>query len=136
MIYLQTISLQTDDESVVNITRSGTTFTATRKNGTTFTFTQQDNNTNTVYVCQNASASVSALSADGWKSITVNVPAKSGYTPFLILYGGTGSYSAQACSAPARIISSTGNQSFIIHNCSGMAVNAYNVTFVIMYRSN
>lgn len=30
---------------VVNITRSGTTFTATRKDGTTFTFTQQDNNT-------------------------------------------------------------------------------------------
>lgn len=31
--------------SIVNITRSGTTFTATRGNGTTFTFTQQDNNT-------------------------------------------------------------------------------------------
>lgn len=29
--------------AVTNITRSGTTFTATRANGTTFTFTQQDN---------------------------------------------------------------------------------------------
>ena len=32
-------------DAVVNITRSGTTFTATRADGTTFTFTQQDNNT-------------------------------------------------------------------------------------------
>lgn len=32
-------------EAVKTITRSGTTFTATRADGTTFTFTQQDNNT-------------------------------------------------------------------------------------------
>lgn len=31
--------------AIKNITRSGTTFTATRQNGTTFTFDQQDNNT-------------------------------------------------------------------------------------------
>ena len=31
--------------AIVSITRSGTTFTATRADGTTFTFTQQDNNT-------------------------------------------------------------------------------------------
>jgi hypothetical protein len=30
---------------IVNISRSGTTFTATRLDGSTFTFTQQDNNT-------------------------------------------------------------------------------------------
>ena len=30
---------------ISDITRSGTTFTATRLDGTTFTFTQQDNNT-------------------------------------------------------------------------------------------
>lgn len=33
------------DESIKTITRSGTTFTATRADGTTFTFDQQDNNT-------------------------------------------------------------------------------------------
>lgn len=33
----------TKDETVKSITRSGTTFTATRADGTTFTFTQQDN---------------------------------------------------------------------------------------------
>lgn len=32
-------------EAVKSITRSGTTFTATKADGTTFTFTQQDNNT-------------------------------------------------------------------------------------------
>lgn len=32
-------------EAITNITRSGTTFTATKIDGTTFTFTQQDNNT-------------------------------------------------------------------------------------------
>lgn len=32
-------------DAVINITRSGTTFTATRADGTTFTFTQQDNDT-------------------------------------------------------------------------------------------
>lgn len=31
--------------AITNITRSGTTFTATKADGTTFTFTQQDNNT-------------------------------------------------------------------------------------------
>lgn len=32
-------------QGITNITRNGTTFTATRADGTTFTFTQQDNNT-------------------------------------------------------------------------------------------
>ena len=35
----------TKSETITNITRSGTTFTATRADNTTFTFTQQDNNT-------------------------------------------------------------------------------------------
>lgn len=35
------------DNGIVNITRNGLTFTATRQDGTTFTFTQQDNNTTT-----------------------------------------------------------------------------------------
>lgn len=34
-----------DSSAVANITRSGTTFTATKRDGTTFTFTQQDNDT-------------------------------------------------------------------------------------------
>ena len=34
-----------DNQAIASITRSGTTFTATRRDGTSFTFTQQDNNT-------------------------------------------------------------------------------------------
>lgn len=34
-----------DDQAIASITRSGTTFTATRRDGTSFTFTQRDNNT-------------------------------------------------------------------------------------------
>lgn len=34
-----------DNSAIASITRSGTTFTATRRDGTTFTFNQQDNNT-------------------------------------------------------------------------------------------
>lgn len=34
-----------DGQSIINISRNGTIFTATRVDGTTFTFTQQDNNT-------------------------------------------------------------------------------------------
>lgn len=42
----QDISGKADKSSAIsNITRSGTTFTATRADGTSFTFTQQDNNT-------------------------------------------------------------------------------------------
>ena len=37
--------VDTNDNPIINITRSGTTFTATRASGSTFTFTQQDNNT-------------------------------------------------------------------------------------------
>lgn len=39
-----TTYLLKDKKAIENITRSGTTFTATRRDGTTFTFTQQDNN--------------------------------------------------------------------------------------------
>jgi hypothetical protein len=36
-----------DASAIANITRSGTTFTATKRDGSTFTFTQQDNNDDT-----------------------------------------------------------------------------------------
>lgn len=39
------VSYARADHAIDKITRSGTTFTATRADGTTFTFTQQDNNT-------------------------------------------------------------------------------------------
>ena len=47
-------------KAIKNITRSGTTFTATALDGTTFTFTQQDNNTTYGVATQKANGLMSA----------------------------------------------------------------------------
>lgn len=65
-------SFACDRTAITNITRSGTTFTATRANGTTFTFTQQDNDTNTWRPVQNNLTSTSttdSLSAAQGKAL-------------------------------------------------------------------
>lgn len=55
--------------AIRNITRSGTTFTATKMDGTTFTFTQQDNNT--TYSANNGvSLSGTTFSNSGVRSIS------------------------------------------------------------------
>lgn len=46
--------------AITNITRSGTTFTATKADGSTFTFTQQDNNTWTAFKGATSSAAGTA----------------------------------------------------------------------------
>ena len=43
-----TTTIGSSAAAIKNITRSGTTFTATRQDGSTFTFTQQDSNTDTL----------------------------------------------------------------------------------------
>lgn len=71
------------DQAISNITRSGTTFTATRANGTTFTFTQQDNDTNTWRGIQNNLTSTSttdSLSAAMGKKLQDEKVAKAGDT--------------------------------------------------------
>lgn len=55
--------------AVKNITRSGTTFTATKNNGGTFTFTQQDNNT----TYSNATTSTAGLMSSSDKSRVNNI---------------------------------------------------------------
>lgn len=74
--------------AISNITRSGTTFTATRANGTTFTFTQQDTNTNTVTTLASAYyyPTISSIAANSYANgeITANstniTTIPSGYT--------------------------------------------------------
>ena len=57
-------------DAVVNITRNGTTFTATRADGTTFTFNQQDNDTK--YGLSISGHTVSLV--EGGTTVSVTVP--------------------------------------------------------------
>lgn len=66
------------DETVKTITRSGTTFTATRADGTTFTFTQQDNNTwnaNAKDTAGYVAAPTSSNANKVWKTDSTGAPA-------------------------------------------------------------
>ena len=65
-------------QAITGISRSGTTFTATRANGTTFTFTQQDNNT--TYSFSNSAPTLawnttSTVGVVGGTALTVKMPA-------------------------------------------------------------
>lgn len=65
-------------EAIKNITRSGTTFTATRCDGTTFTFTQQDNNTTYSFSDKNVTlawGTKSTIATVGGTDIHVTMPA-------------------------------------------------------------
>lgn len=70
------------DRAIKSITRSGTTFTATRYNGSTFTFTQQDNDTDRVYQ-KTFSWNIPANSS-WWVTGSFSV-AVSGWTPIGVL---------------------------------------------------
>lgn len=69
-------------DSIKNITRSGTTFTATRADGTEFQFTQQDNNT------WNAMKGATA-SANGTVGYVNAVPPQDGYNTKYLRADGT-----------------------------------------------
>lgn len=65
VVYNKTLLSTVVGGSIKNITRNGTTFTATKNDGTTFTFTQQDNDTDTkpngVVLYNNASGSTGSI---------------------------------------------------------------------------
>ena len=80
-------------EAIKNITRSGTTFTATRCDGTTFTFTQQDNNTWRGYQTKSYSYAYSGLAGGERLNVTgtnLGISTPSGYTPVAITKVTTG----------------------------------------------
>lgn len=80
-------------KAIKNITRNGTTFTATCCDGTTFTFTQQDNNTNTWRGYQvkqyQTSYTVAANSGKALTGSNFGVSTPSGYSPVAIAYFNT-----------------------------------------------
>ena len=75
-------------DAIKNITRSGTTFTATKADGTTFTFTQQDNNT--TYTPATTSAQGLMSAADKTKLNGIATGAKSVMVRSYDLEKGTG----------------------------------------------
>lgn len=65
--------------AIKNITRSGTTFTATRLDGTTFTFTQQDNNTTYSNATSSAAGLMSAADKEKLDGINIAVVTQAQY---------------------------------------------------------
>ena len=80
-------------EAISNITRSGTTFTATKADGTTFTFTQQDNNTTYTFATGDSNGQIKITPSGGTaQNVSVKGLAAAAYigTPVSIANGGTG----------------------------------------------
>lgn len=73
-----TTYLLKDKKAIENISRDGTTFTATRRDGTTFTFTQQDNNT--IYTFASGTNGSFSVTPSGGSAQTISVgkPATAG----------------------------------------------------------
>ena len=67
-----TITPAIKTEAIKNITRSGTTFTATRCDDTTFTFTQQDNNTVPAAYCDTAAGTAAKTASCTGYSLAAN----------------------------------------------------------------
>ena len=67
-----------ETEAVKGVTRSGTTFTATRCDGTTFTFDQQDTNTTYANATQNASGLMSSTDKTKLDGVAAGATANTG----------------------------------------------------------
>jgi hypothetical protein len=88
-------------KGITDISRSGTTFTATREDGTTFTFTQQDNDTKVTSSANHytpatasgqdktasASGATAAWSIDVVKGVTLNTDGKGHVTGLSVTSG-------------------------------------------------
>ena len=103
-------------DAITGISRSGTTFTATRMNGGTFTFTQQDSNTWRGYQIKDYHCSYT-VNNNNFKDITgsnFGVSTPSGYTPVAVCLYNPGS---DKCWVSAINVKATGNTPLMtVHN--------------------
>lgn len=119
-------------DAITNITRSGTTFTATKMNGGTFTFTQQDNNTWRGYQLKDYNCQYT-VNNNNFKDITASnfgVSTPSGYTPVAVCMFNPGS---DKCWVSAIKADATGSTSMMtVHNPTGS--NLTNTAYIkILY---
>ena len=104
---------------IVNITRSGTTFTATRADGTTFTFTQQDNNTwnaNGVDTAGYVAAPSSSKARYFWATDNSGVPA---WRNSINVVGASASTNGTAGLVPAPTSANYANRAFMYLRSDG-----------------
>lgn len=105
--------------AVTGITRSGTTFTATRANGTTFTFTQQDNNTwnaNGVDTAGYVAAPSSSKPRYFWATDNNGIPA---WRNSINVVGASASANGTAGLAPAPTSANYANRTFMYLRSDG-----------------
>ena len=113
------------DQAISNITRSGTTFTATRADGTTFTFTQQDNNTWRGFKIKEYSYqyTVSANNSTNITAGNLGYTGLSGYTAVGIVQFDSGRHDV----AVVRLLinSTTSTENMVrVHNLTGSSITA------------
>ena len=100
-------------EAIKNITRSGTTFTATKADGTTFTFTQQDNDT--TYSAGAGIALSSGAFTNRWHidTVTFSATGTGGWVSFT-KYWSSGTFSSGIAVSAFQTVS-TSNENFQVN---------------------
>ena len=122
-------------KAIKNITRSGTTFTATCCDGTTFTFTQQDSNTWRGYQIKQYQTSYT-VAANAGKALTgtnFGVSTPSGYTPVAIVYFNTSDSNVYAFYLDVR---ATGGSTLAYIRNTANATVTNTMAIAILYLQN
>lgn len=122
-------------KAIKNITRSGTTFTATCCDGTTFTFTQQDSNSWRGFQVKQYQTSYTVAAGSG-KALTgtnFGVSTPSGYTPVAIAYFNTSDSNVHCFYLDAR--ATGGSTVAYIRNNAGSSITN-TMAIAILYLQN
>ena len=125
--------------AVVNITRNGTTFTATRADGTTFTFTQQDNDTKTTLQRIERTSADVTISGNDSTDVVFSISPPTGYTYLAVAgieirnstNGGQGE--SHVCTGEFHTSDGLSNFHVYLHNLASSQAKVYVVAqFVVV----